>query len=150
MRKQTVLWMIPAAALVLAPLATIAGGQGQGRGGTDSPGGRAQVERGQQDYDRDRMRSRDRIHDPAQARDQVRQQDRIHVPDQAGPNDDAIYGNQLMSAEERNQYREQLQLIGDDPEKRTRFIAEHREKMQLRAQAQGVDLGNGKQRDGTD
>jgi hypothetical protein len=144
MRKLTGFCLIAAAALVLTPLAVIAGGHGQGRG-ADNPGSRAQVERGQHDFDRDRMRSQDRIHDPAQDRDQVRQQDRIHVPDQANPNDNAIYGHELMSVEERNQYREQLQLIGEDPEKRTRFIAEHQEKMQLRAEAQGIDVGDGSQ-----
>ena len=150
MKKLTGLWLIPAAALVLLPLATIAAGQGQGRGGADNSGARAQVERGQQDFDRDRQRSRDRTHDPAQDRDQVRQQDRIHMPDQAGPDDEKIYGHELMSTEERNQYREQLRLVGEDPEKRTRFIAEHQEKMQLRAEAQGVDLGSGRQKEGTD
>ena len=149
MKRQTGLWLIPAAALVLTPLVAIAGGHGQGRG-ADSSGSRAQVERGQQDFDRDRMRSRDRIHDPAQDRDRVRDQERIHVPDQANPSDNAIYGHQLMSVEERNQYREQLQLIGQDTEKRNRFIAEHRDKMQLRAEAQGVNLGNGKQKEGAD
>ena len=149
MKRLTGLWVIPVAALVLAPLFAVAGGQGQGRG-NENPGARAQVERGQHDVDRDRMRSRDRIHDPAQDRDQVRQQDRIHATDPASMDDSAIYGHELMSVEERNQYREQLRLVGEDPEKRTRFIAEHQEKMQLRAKAQGVDLGSGNQDDGTD
>lgn len=149
MRKHTGLWLIPAAALVLMPLAVIAGGHGQGRSG-DNSGSRAQVERGQHDFDRDRMRSHDRIHDPAQDRDQTRQKDRVHMPDQANPNDNAIYGHELMSVEERNQYREQLQLIGQDAEKRNRFIAEHQEKMRLRAEAQGANLGNGSPKEGTD
>ncbi len=72
------------------------------------------------------------------------------MPDQANPNGNAIYGQELMTAEERNQYRDQLQLIGEDEEKRNRFIAEHQEKMQLRAQSQGVDLGNGNHKDGSD
>jgi hypothetical protein len=149
MRKYAGLWVIPVFALVLTPLTLIAGGHGQGRGAENS-GSRAQVERGQHEFDRDRMRSRDRIHDPARDRDQVRQQDRIHVPGQANPNDNTIYGHELMSVEERNQYREQMQLIGQDTEERTRFIAEHQEKMQLRAEAQGANLGNGNQKEGSD
>jgi hypothetical protein len=51
-----------------------------------------------------------------------------------------IYGGGLMSVEERNAYREQLRLIGSDREERTRFMADHKEKMQIRAKAQGVVL----------
>ena len=51
-----------------------------------------------------------------------------------------IYGGALMSVEERNTYREQLRLIGKDPEKRTQFMADHKEKMQVRAKAQGKIL----------
>ena len=47
-----------------------------------------------------------------------------------------------MSQQERNQYRNQLQLVGQDPEKRTEFMAQHREKMQKRAKLKGVNLDN--------
>lgn len=53
-----------------------------------------------------------------------------------------IYGGALMSVEERAAYREQLRLIESDREQRTRFLADHREKMQLRAKAQGVTLSD--------
>lgn len=51
-----------------------------------------------------------------------------------------IVGGAMMSVEERNTYREQLRLIGKDPEKRTQFMADHKEKMQIRANAQGQVL----------
>jgi hypothetical protein len=52
-----------------------------------------------------------------------------------------IYGGAMMTVEERNAYREELRLVGQDPEKRTKFMADHKEKMQLRAKAQGLTLG---------
>jgi hypothetical protein len=128
-----------ATVLVLTPLTGIAGGQGQGRGANQhQPADRAQVERGQSDFDRDRMRQRDRVDDPAHDRD--RNRDRIHAPDSANTGNQGIYGNELMSAQERNQYREQLRLVESDPEQRTRFLAQHQEKMQVRAKQQGVNL----------
>lgn len=51
-----------------------------------------------------------------------------------------IFGGAMMSVEERNTYREQLRLVGKDPEKRAQFMADHKEKMQLRAKAQGKIL----------
>ncbi len=51
-----------------------------------------------------------------------------------------IYGGGLMSVEERNRYREELRLIGKDDEKRTRFMADHAERMQQRAKARGIEL----------
>jgi hypothetical protein len=114
-------------------------GQGQGQGGRDQAraADRAQVERGQSDFDRDRIRQRDRdqTNEPAQDRD--RTQDRTHAPDTASVSDNDIYGHEYMSVQERNQYREQLQLVESDPEKKTRFEAQHREQMQARAKAQG-------------
>jgi endoglucanase Acf2 len=60
---------------------------------------------------------------------------------QQGPmNQEGIYGGELMSEQERNQYREQLRLTDSNPEQQTRFKAEHQEKMQKRAQEKGVKL----------
>lgn len=143
MRTFTGICALLVTAMALAPLTGFAQGQGQGQGqdrdrGAHEPHHRAQVERGQSDHDRDRMRDRDRIHDPAQDRDRV--QDRTHAPDQASFGDQDIYGHELMSVQERNQYREQLRLVESDPQKKTRFQAQHREEMQVRANAQGVTL----------
>lgn len=135
MRTVTGIGALIAAVLVLAPLTGIAKGQGQGRG-ADQPRDRAQVERGQSHFDRVHMRDRDRIEYPSQDRDR----DRTHAPDSAKLGDHGIYGNELMSVQERNQYREQLRLVESDPEQRTRFLAQHQEKMQVRAKQHDVNL----------
>ncbi|SHI99703.1 hypothetical protein SAMN02745165_01365 [Malonomonas rubra DSM 5091] len=56
------------------------------------------------------------------------------------PKEDAIYGWQLMSEEERAQYREQLQLLKTEKEKeRYRYL--HRENMRSRVEEQGESEG---------
>jgi Ni/Co efflux regulator RcnB len=94
----------------------------------------------QQDFDRDRMRQRDRTFDSAQDRDRDRDQDRVHAPDEAGNGNQKIYGSELMSVEERNQFREQLRLAESDPEAKARLMEQHREQMQIRAKEQGVKI----------
>ena len=141
MKTSTGIWMLVAAALMLTPLASLAKGPGGGGQGPGAAG--AQYERGQRDFDRDRLRDRDRIHDQAYQRDRQRDQDRIHAPGTAPQGSDKIYGAEVMSEQERNRYREQLRLIGQDPEKRAQFMAQHKEKMQKRAKAQGIDLDDG-------
>ncbi|NCF24861.1 MAG: hypothetical protein GWP60_10000 [Gammaproteobacteria bacterium] len=149
------------AAMVLLPIDGFAQGRGQGGGGGDQAHARdrAQVERGQTDHDRDRIRDRDRIHqsamDPAQdmtmaqerkqvqERQQVREQKQIHVPGTGNGPDSDIYGHELMSVQERSRYREQLRLVESDPEQKTRFLAQHQEQMQARANAQGVVIDDG-------
>ena len=135
MKMQATIIGIAVAALALTPaLAYTKGGHCQG----GQPKDRAQVDRGQRDMDRDRQHDRDRItktqHDPK------RDKDRIKAPDHAKFGDHEIYGGQMMTEQERNQYREQLRLIGDDEQKRTQFMAQHREEMQKRAKAKGVKL----------
>ena len=146
------------AAMVLAPIDGFAQSNQQGRP-DDNAGARerAQVERGQEDRDRVRDRDRDRRTDVDPARDQLQakarnqqqnremlqEQERIQVPDAAKGPDSGIYGYELMSVEERNQYREQLRLVQSDPEKKARFLAQHREKMQVRAKARGIILEEG-------
>ena len=151
-----------AAAVVLLPIDGFAQGRGPGGGGNGAGAQeRAQAERGQtdRDHDRDRVRDRDRIHQPAMApahegaqsqqrkqsqeQKQVREQKQIHVPGTGNGPDSDIYGHQLMSVQERNQYREQVRLAESDPEKKTRFEAQHREQMQARAKAQGFVIDDG-------
>ena len=52
------------------------------------------------------------------------------VPPGQGP----IYGGELMTVQERNQYREQLRNMDSD-EERAKFQAQHQEQMNLRAGA---------------
>lgn len=136
MKTQMTISLLAAAALAFASMAAAAQGPRQGQGAQAQD--RAQVERGQKDFDRDRMRDRDRITSPARDRD--RDQDRTHVPDNAQLGESRMYGSELMSVEERNQYREQLRLTESDPKARTEFMAQHREKMQARAKQQGVKI----------
>ena len=192
MSTKTAIVTLFAAALVLTPLTGFAQGRGAGGGGggyqRQPP---VQVERGQHDIDRDRAQDRGRAVTPEHDRDRI--QDRTHSPDFGNLKNRDIYGNEMMtkqekkayrkelgkagsaeersrveaahrhemqvraerqgaaieppgndiyggaqmSVEERNTYREQLRLIGSDREERTRFMADHKEKMQLRAKAQG-------------
>ena len=138
MRTQATISILTAAALALTSMSAVAQGR-HGQGGAQ-PQDRAQIERGQRDFDRDRFRDRDRITNPAQDRDRTRDQDRIHAPDNAGLGQNGIYGGELMSTQERNQYREQLRLTENDAQARTKFMAEHNEQMQQRAREKGVDL----------
>lgn len=138
MKIQTTISVLTAAAIALASFSAVAQGR-HGQSGAQAQD-RAQIERGQKDFDRDRLRDRDRI-SPARDRDRI-QDDRTHVPDKAKLGEKEIYGGEFMSAEERNQYREQLRLTESDPKARTKFMAEHQEKMQARAKAQGAALGD--------
>jgi len=64
----------------------------------------------------------------AQDRDQTRDQTRS-----------TIYGSQLMTQQERNEYRAKMRSLRTAQE-RERFRMEHHERMQERAQARGVTL----------
>ena len=135
MKTRSSIFVLAVTALVLTPLTGLAKGPKQ-----HQPGVRAQVERSQHDSDRDRIRARDRVDQAAQQRDRTRDQARTNAPDSAKQAEQKIYGQELMSEQERNQYRHQLQLLSQDPQKRTEFMAQHREKMQQRAKLKGVDL----------
>jgi hypothetical protein len=138
MRITSKIAAVVAAALIITPLAGLA--KGMGGGGNSQGPDRAQMERGQMDFDRDRIRDRDRIDEPAQDRDRVKDQDRAHAPDSAKLGENKIYGAELMSKKEREQYREQLRLVDADKKQRTQFLAQHQEKMQARAKEKGVKL----------
>jgi hypothetical protein len=138
MKAQTTISILVASALALTAASAVAQGK-HGQGGA-APPQRAQVERGQRDFDRDRMRERDRADDAAKDRKQDRDRDRIHAPDEAQNGNQGIYGGELMNAQERNQYREQLRLTESDPKARSQFMKQHQEKMKLRAKEKGVNL----------
>ena len=103
---------------------------------------RKMIQRDQQvdrdrDLDRDRLRDRDRLDEPDRDRDRI--QDRTHVPDYAKLKDDDIYGSELMTRRERNEYRQALQNA-DNAEARERIRTQHQHEMKNRAQEQGVAL----------
>lgn len=125
-------------AMALTSPLVLAQGQGHGQDRPmDRPQDRAQIERGQRDLDRDRLMDRDRLEVPSQDRD--RDQDRTHAPDFARLSDQDIYGNEMMSAQERGQYRDQLQDAAS-VEERKQIEEQHREMIQARAKTQGVDV----------
>ena len=138
MKTITAISIFAACAFALTATSAIAQGQGRQSGGKAEPPQRAQVERGQREMDRDRLQDRDRINEPQQDRD--RDQDRTNAPEQAKFGDSEIYGQELMSVQEQNQYREQLRLVESDPQAQTKFKAQHEEQMRIRAQKEGVTL----------
>jgi hypothetical protein len=79
----------------------------------------------------------------AQQREQVQEQKQIHVPATGNGPDSDIYGHEMMTVQERNQYREQLRLVESDPEAKNRFMMQHQQQMQARAKAQGVVIDDG-------
>lgn len=68
-------------------------------------------------------------------RQRARQQDQDLVPPGQGP----VYGGELMSVQERNEYREQLRLSDSETE-RQQYQAQHRERMNERAHALNLDI----------
>ncbi|MGD8978182.1 MAG: hypothetical protein PVG91_11300 [Gammaproteobacteria bacterium] len=127
----------------------------QRQGGQQNRGGQAmrqqQVQRDRA-FDRDRMAQRSQQvergqkagesrgnQDPLRERDrdQLRDQDRTHQPETV--DGEPLYGNEIMTDEERSRYRERLQLAATDEEK-ARLKAEHQQMMQTRAGQLGVDL----------
>jgi hypothetical protein len=140
MKYKAIIGALVSSGLILASASSFA--QQGPRGDRPEPQDRAQIERGQQadrdrDFDRDRLQDRDRLDVPSQDRD--RDQDRTHVPDFAKLSDNDIYGSEVMSVQERNEYRNQLQNAGS-VEERQRIESQHREMVQAKAKSQGVDL----------
>lgn len=67
------------------------------------------------------------------------QQGKDLVPPGQGP----IYGGELMTVQERNQYREQLRQIASEQE-REKIAAQHQEMMRKRAEALQVQISEAK------
>lgn len=128
MRLNPIVVTLVASALIAAPAAAIAQGNGTRDGATDSQK-RAQVERSQRDLDRDRLRSQDRD----------RTQDRIHAPDDAKQAQARMYGYGLMTDEEREAYNARL-MKAKNAEEREQIKAQHRKEIQERARERNVDL----------
>ncbi|KXS39388.1 MAG: hypothetical protein AWU55_370 [Halomonadaceae bacterium T82-2] len=90
--------------------------------------------------DQDRDRDQDRIHktDATQDQDQLRDRDQTRLQDR-DPDGQSIYGWQIMSREERQQYQQQMHDAQGATE-RQRLREEHHRLMQERARKQGVTL----------
>jgi hypothetical protein len=133
MRIIPIVVTLVASALIAAPAASVAQGNGN-KGATDSQK-RAQVERSQRDLDRDRLRTQDRLGDTQQDRDRI--QDRTNAPDDA--KQAQIYGYQLMDDAERKAYRERI-MNANSAEERHRIEAQHREEIQVRARNRNIKI----------
>lgn len=68
------------------------------------------------------------------AEDQLRTQDRLQTQSQ-----DRIYGSQLMTEQERNEYRNRIRSANNE-EERNQIRNEHHERMQQRAKERGLSL----------
>lgn len=134
MKFRTTISILAAAVLALTSLASFAG-QGQGPGGGAADRG-YQVDR-DRSYDRDRMsdRARTESHDRRQNRDQ----DHTKMQDPSRMNNADIYGTELMTSQERKQYRKELGASGDQ-QLRSEYQMQHEQKMQERALQHGQDL----------
>lgn len=106
-----------AAALALS-LSAFAGPGGQQKGGGSD---KAQPVEQHGVQDQDRMRTQDETRDRATLRDED------------------IYGHELMSGEELNQYRKKLQTMRTE-KAREQFQAQHEEQMRARALQQNKDI----------
>ena len=74
-------------------------------------------------------------HHEEMMQERAQKQGKDLVPPGQGP----IYGGELMTVQERNQYREQLRHMESDAE-REKFQAQHREQMNVRAKALERDI----------
>jgi hypothetical protein len=114
------------------------GSQGGPQGGGQQGGGQQQM---QQQRQAERAMSQDRAMDQQRMQTRERTQDREQAQAQTQASKGAgegIYGGNLMTVQERNQYRAELGALKTD-EERLEFKARHREKMELRAQERGID-----------
>ena len=136
MKLRPIVVTLFASALVAAPLAVIAQGNGNANKGATDSQKRAQVERSQRDLDRDRLQTRDRSGFAEQERDRV--QKRTHAPDDA-KQAEHMYGYNLMSEEERVAYRERL-MKAESAEEQEQIQARHREEIQVRARNRNIEI----------
>ena len=76
-----------------------------------------------------------------QTRHEAKMQERAQLQgkDLVPPGQGPIYGGELMTVQERNEYREQLRHMDSD-EEREMFRARHQEQMNLRAKALELDI----------
>ena len=134
MNKRNVIVVLAAVALSM----TSAYGFAQGKGGRSGAARQQQVNP-PRSYDRDRQQDRQQNRQEDRngaARDRDRDRDRLHVEDPSGQQ---IYGSELMTEQERNQYRQRLQAAAS-AEQQAQVRAEHRQQMLERANQQGLDL----------
>ncbi len=95
-----------------------------------------------QAQEREQQKLKEESGDKAKEADQLREQDRLQTQDQVRDRihqDQEIFGGQMMTEQERLQYRERIEKAGSEGE-RERIRAEHKEQMMQRARERGVKL----------
>ena len=142
MKGKTILASLAATAFVFASGAVYAQGQQGGgqQGGGQQGSGQQQMQQ-QQQRQAERAMSQDRAMDQQRMQTRERTQDREQAQTQAQASKGAgegIYGGNLMTVQERNQYRAELGALKTD-EERLEYKARHREQMELRARERGID-----------
>ncbi|MGD9810123.1 MAG: hypothetical protein AB7U35_02160 [Sphingobium sp.] len=125
------------------------GGGGGGMGGTMQQG--MQMPGGDLDRTRDQMRDRDTLGDHDQDRDRLRDKDKLGDQDRDRDRarlhtsqvvDDQLTSLSLLSAAERDQFRNQMRSA-TTAEERNRIRAEHQNTIQERARVLGVQAPGG-------
>ena len=148
MKGSKVLASMVATVLALGAGAVLAQGQqGGGQQGGQQGSGQQQMQQQQRqaeramsqdrvmDQERLQTRERDRTQDQAQAQTQTQAQTQAKAAAGGG---EGIYGGNLMTVQERNQYRAELGGLQDE-QQRKEYEARHREQMQLRAKERGIE-----------
>ena len=80
-----------------------------------------------------------REHFQIQHESKMQERAQLQGEDLVPPGQGPIYGGELMTVQERNEYREQLRHM-DSEEEFEKFQAQHREQMELRAKALKLDI----------
>jgi hypothetical protein len=121
-------------------------GSGQGQSQAQGPGagqGGAGRGQGQQTQQQKRQMERSASQDAATEHERLQQRDRDRTQQHTASGKAApgagIYGGNLMTEQERNQYREQLRSMKTNSE-REAFEAKHREQMQQRSNERNVPI----------
>ena len=141
MKRSKVLASVAITTFVLASGAAYAQSQqGSGQQGGQQGSGQQQMQQ-QQQRQAERAMSQDRAMDQQRLQSRERTQDRDQAQTQTHASKGAgegIYGGNLMTVQERNQYRAELGALKTD-EERLEYKARHRERLELRAKERGID-----------
>lgn len=124
MKNMTVIAITAASLLAITPLSA---DSGQGKGG-------GAPKQAQQASQATSQAQRSETH-----HERTHEKERVHYEQQHMRADNDIYGGELMSAAERERYREQFQMQASDSA-REQFQLQHERAMQRRAREQGRDL----------
>jgi hypothetical protein len=90
----------------------------------------------------DQDQDRTRLQDQDQTKDQIQDQTKDRIQDRTQDQDrDRIYGSQLMTQQERNEYRNRMRSA-KTAEERQQIREEHHERMKVRAKERGVTIPN--------